>query len=68
MKSSESKILYYYDSAPITKKDVISALMKLGVKKGDTVIVSIKNGELSIETQKGKIKSSIRVKSKSITE
>ena len=36
-----------------------------GVKKGDIVVVSMREGELLIETQKGKIKSSIRVKSKS---
>ncbi|MCC7160377.1 AAA family ATPase [Candidatus Nomurabacteria bacterium] len=35
------------------------------VKKGDVVIVSIKKDELFIETKKGKIKSTIRVRSKS---
>jgi ATP-dependent Clp protease ATP-binding subunit ClpB len=35
------------------------------VRKGDTVIVSIKKGELFIETKKGKIKSNIQVRAKS---
>ena len=42
-----------------------SYMISNGVKKGDTVVVSMKGGELLIENQKGKIKSSIRVKSKS---
>ncbi len=42
-----------------------SYMISNGVKKGDIVVVSMREGELLIETQKGKIKSSIRVKSKS---
>jgi len=41
---------------------VASYIISNGVKKGDTVIVSVKNKELNIETKKGKIKSSIRVR------
>jgi ATP-dependent Clp protease ATP-binding subunit ClpA len=44
---------------------VASYIISNGVKKGDTVVVSVKNGELNIETQKGKIKSPIRTRSKS---
>ena len=40
---------------------VASYIISSGVKKGDTVVVSVKNGELTIENQKGKIKSSMRV-------
>jgi ATP-dependent Clp protease ATP-binding subunit ClpC len=43
-------------------------IISSGVKKGDTVIVGMKENELSIQTQKGKIRSSIRVKSKSSAE
>lgn len=39
MNSSESKTLYYSDSALITKKDIINALTKLGVKKGDIILI-----------------------------
>ncbi|MFA5841061.1 MAG: AAA family ATPase [Candidatus Paceibacterota bacterium] len=35
------------------------------VSKGDTIYVSVKNNELLIENKKGKVKSSIRVKSRS---
>jgi ATP-dependent Clp protease ATP-binding subunit ClpB len=41
---------------------VASYIISNGVKKGDTVIVSVKNNELLIETQKGKIKSSVRMR------
>ena len=44
---------------------VASYIISSGVKKGDVVHVSVKNGELFIETKKGKIKSNIRVKSRS---
>jgi ATP-dependent Clp protease ATP-binding subunit ClpC len=44
---------------------VASYIISNGVKKGDTVVVTMKNGDLSIETQKGKIKSPIRARSKS---
>lgn len=44
---------------------VASYIIGSGVKKGDTVYVSVKNNELLIETKKGKIKSSIRVRSHS---
>jgi ATP-dependent Clp protease ATP-binding subunit ClpA len=46
---------------------VASYIIGNGVKKGDTVSVSVKNGELLIETKKGKIKSSIRVRSKVVS-
>jgi ATP-dependent Clp protease ATP-binding subunit ClpB len=41
---------------------VASHIISNGVKKGDTVFVSIKNKELLIETKRGKIKSTIRVR------
>jgi len=44
---------------------VASYIISNGVKKGDTVSVSAKNNELIIETRKGQIKSSIRVRSRS---
>ena len=44
---------------------VASYIIGSVVKKGNTVSVSVKNKELFIETKKGKIKSSIRVHSKS---
>ncbi len=44
---------------------VASYIIGNGVKKGDTVLVSVKNKELNIEKQKGKIKSSIRMQSRS---
>jgi ATP-dependent Clp protease ATP-binding subunit ClpB len=44
---------------------VASYIIGNGVKKGDTVSVSVKNNELLIETKKGKIKSSIRMGTKS---
>lgn len=40
---------------------VATYIISNGVKKGDTVIVSVKNKELVIENQKGKIKSSVRL-------
>lgn len=39
---------------------VASYIISNGVKKGDTVLVAVKNNELAIETQKGKIRSTIR--------
>jgi ATP-dependent Clp protease ATP-binding subunit ClpB len=44
---------------------VASHIISNNVKKGDTVFVAVKNNELSIETKKGKIKSSIRVRTHS---
>lgn len=44
---------------------VASYIISNGVKKGDTVYVTVKNGELLIETKKRKIKSNIQVRSKS---
>ena len=51
---------------------VASYIISNGVKKGDTILVSVKNKELNIETKKGhaggrinKIKSSIRLHSRS---
>jgi ATP-dependent Clp protease ATP-binding subunit ClpB len=46
---------------------VASFIISNGVKKGDTVIVSVKDNEIQIETQKGKIKSPISPKSRSST-
>jgi ATP-dependent Clp protease ATP-binding subunit ClpB len=40
---------------------VASYIISNGVKKGDTIFVSVKNDELLIETKKGKVKSSVRV-------
>ncbi|MES2023219.1 MAG: AAA family ATPase [Patescibacteria group bacterium] len=44
---------------------VASHIISNGVKKGDTVFVSVKNNELVIETKKNKIKSSMKVKTAS---
>ncbi len=44
---------------------VASYIIGNGVKKGSTVIVSVKDGELDIATRKGKIKSPIRINSHS---
>lgn len=44
---------------------VASFIISNGVKKGDTVVVSVKNKELAIDTQKGKIKSSVRMRNHS---
>ncbi|MDP2789281.1 MAG: AAA family ATPase [bacterium] len=44
---------------------VATYIISNGVKKGDTVSVLVKNGELFIETQKGKIKSSLHIRPKS---
>ncbi len=44
---------------------VATYILSNNVKKGDTVVVSVKNGELYIDREKGKIKSSIRLSSKS---
>ena len=43
---------------------VATYIISNNVKKGDTIIVSVKNNELLIETQKGKIKSNIRTSPK----
>ncbi len=42
---------------------VATHIISNGVKKGDTVVVTVKNNELVIETQKGKIRSNIRTNS-----
>jgi len=42
---------------------VATYIISNGVKKGDTVHVSVKNNEIVIENQKGKIKSNIRPRS-----
>ena len=44
---------------------VASKIISNGIKKGDSVIVSVKVNELVIETKKGKIKSNLRVRPKS---
>ena len=44
---------------------VASYIISNGVKKGNTIYVSVKNKELVIENKKGKIKSPIRVPSRS---
>ena len=44
---------------------VASYIIGNGVKKGDTVAVSLKDNELLIQTQKGKIKSTVGIRSKS---
>jgi ATP-dependent Clp protease ATP-binding subunit ClpB len=44
---------------------VASYIISNGVSKGDTVYVSVKNGELLIEAKKNKIKSSIHMRAKS---
>ena len=46
---------------------VATYMISNGVKAGDSVLVSMKNNELLIQTQKGKIKSPIRVNRKSQT-
>ena len=45
---------------------VATYIISNGVSKGDTVFVSVKNNELLIETKKGKVKSSIRVRAKTL--
>jgi len=42
---------------------VASYIISNGVKKGDTVVVTVKNKELAIDREKGKVKSSIRTRS-----
>lgn len=44
---------------------VASYIIGNGVLKGDTIVVSVKNNELLIQAKKGKIKSSIRMRSRS---
>jgi len=43
---------------------VASYIISSGVKKNDTVFVSVKNNELNIETKKGKVKSNISVRTR----
>lgn len=44
---------------------VASYIISNGIKKGDSVLVTVKGGELLIERQKSRVKSSMRVQSKS---
>jgi len=44
---------------------VASFIISNGVKKGDTIVVSVKDNDLLIESKKGKIKSPIKVSHKS---
>lgn len=44
---------------------VATYIISNGVKKGDTVIVSVKDGELFIEKERGSVRSSFRVRPKS---
>ncbi|MEI7709456.1 MAG: AAA family ATPase [bacterium] len=44
---------------------VASYIISNGIKKGDSVVVTVKNNELIIERQKSKIRSSLRVQSRS---
>ncbi len=75
-KISDEALLYlsregynpHYGARPLNRliqnkilNPVASYIIGSGVKKGDTVLVSLKNNELVIETQRGKIKSSVRV-------
>ncbi|MEI6580640.1 MAG: AAA family ATPase [bacterium] len=46
---------------------VASYIISNGVKRGDTIVVSVKNNELIIQNQKGKIKSPIRINRRSQT-
>ena len=46
---------------------VASYIISNGVKKGDTVVVTVKNNEIVIETQKGKIKTNVSSRSKLLT-
>jgi len=39
MTHQTSKILYYVDSTPINQKDIENALMSIGVKKGDVIMI-----------------------------
>jgi ATP-dependent Clp protease ATP-binding subunit ClpB len=61
----------HYGARPINRliqnkilNPIASYIISNGVKKGDMVFVSVKNGELLIETKKGKVKSPIRVRAK----
>ncbi|MFH1608866.1 MAG: AAA family ATPase [Patescibacteria group bacterium] len=63
----------HYGARPINRliqtkilNPVASYIISNGVKKNDTVFVSVKNSELLIETKRSKIKSSINLKSKSL--
>jgi len=44
---------------------VASYIISNGVRKGDTVYVTVKNGELVIETKRGKVRSTFRVRPRS---
>jgi ATP-dependent Clp protease ATP-binding subunit ClpB len=44
---------------------VATFIISNGVKKGDTVAVNVKNDDLVIETKKGKVKSSVNLRTKS---
>ena len=62
----------HYGARPLNRliqnkilNQVASYIISNGVKKGDTVYVSVKNNELLIETKKGKIKSTISVSRRS---
>jgi ATP-dependent Clp protease ATP-binding subunit ClpB len=43
---------------------VAMSIISKGLSKGDTVYVDMKNGEISIETRKGKAKSNLKVRSR----
>ncbi|MFA6520701.1 MAG: AAA family ATPase [Candidatus Paceibacterota bacterium] len=62
----------HYGARPINRliqnkilNPVASHIISNGVKKGDAILVSVKNNEILIETKKGKIKSTINVRAKS---
>ncbi len=44
---------------------IASYIIGNGIKKGDAISVSVKEGELAIEAKKSKVKSSIRIRSRS---
>ena len=62
----------HYGARPLNRliqnkilNSVASYIISKGVKKGDTVYVSEKNNEILIEAKKGKVKSNIRLNSRS---
>jgi ATP-dependent Clp protease ATP-binding subunit ClpA len=62
----------HYGARPLNRliqnkilNQVASYIIGNGVRKGDAVVVSVKGDELNITTRKGKIKSSIHVRSRS---
>lgn len=80
LKISEESLAYlaregynpHYGARPLNRliqtkilNPVATYIISNGVKKGDNIIVSVKDGELLIEKEKGKIKSSFRVNPKS---